>query len=267
VTPGRGSDFCSMSVIEASPYTDNPHVAFSWRITRQISKKVTDISYRVGHTYRNSQGVWQPLDSISTPRHNQGPYTSSFNPAMAFASDGAAYTAWREHYPLTSSGIMYSYCPAEGGPWTRPAWLSSDTSGTYQDAIPSVAVDEWAGLVHVAWKRGYSGEAKEIWWRSGDLGGDGPQAQPVALPQSRVELFPNPATAGRVTVRYALPHAGPMTVTLLDVSGRAVRRSAFDARSSRVGSFALDASGLHAGVYILRLESGTTSLTQKLVIQ
>jgi hypothetical protein len=93
----------------------------------------------------------------------------------------------------------------------------------------------------------------------------GPQAEPVTISQSGIELLPNPAKAGRVTVQYALPHAAPITVTLLDVSGRAVRTQ--EVASDQRGPFALDASGLNAGVYILKLESGASSQTRKLVIQ
>jgi len=267
VTPGLGSDQCTRPAIEVSPHTGNPHVAFCWQRTIQISRKVSDISYRVGHTYRNAQGSWQVPESISVPRHFQGLYTSYFDPAMAFVSDGAAYVAWRENSPTTSSGIMYGSCSAEGGTWSIPAWLSPDTSGTNVDACPSVAVDEAAGAVRVAWKRSlYSGEARQIWWRSNPLGSGGGQAQPTAISQSGIELFPNPAKAGRVTVQYSLPRAEPARVTLLDVSGRAVSTQIVAATGSK-GSFALDAFGLKPGVYILKLDTGTGNLTRKLVIE
>jgi hypothetical protein len=93
----------------------------------------------------------------------------------------------------------------------------------------------------------------------------GPQAEPTAISQSGIELFPNPAKAGRVTVQYSLPRAEPLRVTLLDVSGRAVRTQEVST-SDRSGSFSIDASGLRAGVYIVKLESGTGSLTRKFVI-
>jgi hypothetical protein len=267
VTPALGSDQCTRPRIEASPCTGNPHVVFQWMRTIQISKKVTDISWRVGHAYRSSQGTWQTPESVSVPRHGLSATNSYLQPSVAFDNDGIAYVVWHEHYPFTDCGIMFSSCPADGEPWSAPAWVVHGASAYPEDACPDVAVDEAACAVHVAWKRSYSGEAKEIWWRSGDLGGDGPQAQPVALPQSRVELFPNPATAGRVSVQYALPHTGPKTVTLLDVSGRAVWSSEFGVLSSKDGSFSIDARGLNAGVYVVKLDAGATSLTRKLVIE
>jgi hypothetical protein len=91
-------------------------------------------------------------------------------------------------------------------------------------------------------------------------------AAPIAISLPGVELFPNPAKAGRVMVQYTLPLAGPMTVTLLDVSGRAVKTQEIPA-SDRSGSFSINVSGLRAGVYILRLETGTSNLIRKLVIE
>jgi hypothetical protein len=58
-----------------------------------------------------------------------------------------------------------------------------------------------------------------------------------------------------------------MTVTLLDVSGRAVRRSAFGVRSSGEGSFNIDVSGLNAGVYVARLVAGDLSVSKSLVVE
>jgi len=95
----------------------------------------------------------------------------------------------------------------------------------------------------------------------------GPQGEPAELSRTGIELFPNPAKAGRVTVKYSLPLTGPIAVTLLDVSGRAVRRLALDACSFGEGSFALAARGLNAGVYVVEFKSGAMSATRKLVIQ
>jgi hypothetical protein len=186
---------------------------------------------------------------------------------MAFLDDGAAYAVWHWPQPPTSRGVMYNYCSEEGAAWDGQAWLSSDTlqSGANGDACAVVAADEYANAVRVAWGRDSLGVSREIWWRSNYLGGGGGMGRPVALAQTGIELFPNPAKAGFVTVQYSLPRAEPVAVTLLDVSGRAVRTQGISAAGAN-GSFTVDASGLNPGVYILKLESGTSSLTRKLVI-
>jgi len=75
--------------------------------------------------------------------------------------------------------------------------------------------------------------------------GPGPQSEPALVSQPAIELFPNPATAGRVTVQYALPRVEPMTVTLLDVSGRKM----MDLRQGEN-----DVRSLAPGVYFVREE-------------
>jgi hypothetical protein len=267
VTPGLGSDQCIYPAIEVNPYTGNPHVVFNWFAVTQISKKVKDTTSAAYHTYRNSQGVWQTPRPISVPRHSGDISVLVHSPTMAFASDGRAYAAWCEYGWATSHGNKYSYYPGEGGAWSAPAWLTSDTTASYKEDWPHVAVDEHAQTVHAFWTRLYPGMGweTEIWWRNSSLGSGGGQAQPTALSQSRVELFPNPARAGRVTVQYSLSRAEPVRLTLLDVSGRAVRTQQVAAAGPN-GAFSIDASGFNPGVYILKLQTGSDNLTRKLVI-
>jgi hypothetical protein len=157
---------------------------------------------------------------------------------------------------------MYSYCSSEGGTWSTPEWLTS-----YPSESPQLAVEEARSAVHVFWVRHAGDYDDRIWWRSNYLGGGGSQAEPMALSQSSMELYPNPAKSGRVTVQYSLPRAGQMTVTLLDVSGRVVRSSAFGVRSSGEGSFSIDVSGLSTGVYVARLVAGDLSVSKSLVVE
>jgi len=266
VTSGLGSDQCCFPAIEVNPYTGNPHAVFAWMRITKISKRVSDTTHAVYHTYRNSQGAWQTPGPVSEPIHGQGAYGVWFvyAPRVAFAGTGAAHAVWCTRFPFRYGIVGYSYLAGEGGSWTAPVWLTTDTSSSSE--FPKVTVDENAQTVHVVWSRMYGlVSGTEIWWRSNYLGGGGGMGRPVALSQSGIELFPNPAKSGRVTVQYALPHAGPLTVTLLDVSGRAVKTQEV-AATSRSGSFSIDARGLKAGVYVMKLESGTTSLTRKLVV-
>jgi hypothetical protein len=267
VTASLQSDQCTDPAIEVNTFTNNPHVVLNWYRVTQISRKVKDTTSAVYHTYRTSQGAWQTPRPVSVPRHGGSGGVLMHAPTIAFVSAGTAYAAWHEDFPVTSRGNMYSYYSGEGGTWGAPAWLTSDTTASYSDEHPHVAVDEASQTVHVVWDRWYPfhGGETEIWWRSSALGGGGGMGRPVALSQSRIELFPNPARSGRVTIRYALPHTGPMAVTLLDVSGRVVKTQTIATTGSR-GMFDLDAGGLQAGVYVLKLESGSRSQTRKLVI-
>jgi len=246
--------------IGVNPATNNPHLVFE-----AVTEVTPDTFAAVYHTYRNASGVWTTPEVISEPHRRAGLSPSRCYPTMAFAGNGTAHVVWVDSVPPESFGVVYGYCASEGGAWSTPELLTSykPSGGKY------ITVEESAHIVRVVWDRHLSDSpyCDQIWWKSNYLGdGDGPGAQPMALSQSGIELFPNPAKAGRVTVHYVLPHAGPMTVTLLDVSGRAVRRLALDVRSSAEGSFALDVRGLNAGVYVARMKAGDLTVSKSLVV-
>ena len=259
--------WCIKSTIEASPVTDNPHVVFAgW--TEVPNGAGLDTVAAVYHTFRNASGAWLATpELVSEQRRLPGPaiWPAGYlwNATMAFAGNGAAHVVWWDSLGPTSRGVMYRRCLSEGGTWSTPELLTSAGPGEYDQCV---AVQEPAHAVHVVWERRFESYA-QIWWKSDYSGGGGGQAQPVALSQSGIELFPNPAKAGRVTVQYALPHAEPLRVTLLDVSGRAVWSSEFDVRSSGEGSVSIDVRGLSAGVYVVRLAAGGLNVSRTLVVE
>jgi len=269
-TPGLTGYASGGFPVEANPYTGHPHVVFNAYKVTKISKKVSDTTSAVLHTYRNSSGVWQVPETVSVPGHRGSFVEREFrHPTMAFVDDGSAYVTWAETYRVGRHGVMFSYCPGEGLNWSTPEWLTPDPDASYGDENPFVTVDESADSVRAAWTRtipSINTEPIEIWWRSGSLGsGGGGMGRPVAPARAGVELFPNPTKAGRVTVQYALPHAGPVTVTLLDISGRTVRTQ--EVAADRSGSARIDVSGLTAGVYVARLVAGDLSISKSLVVE
>jgi hypothetical protein len=87
-------------------------------------------------------------------------------------------------------------------------------------------------------------------------------ASPVGLSMS---IAPNPLASGAATLRYLLPASGPACVTIYDVTGRlAYRRVAL---VGPAGAVSLELHDLAGGVYVVRLDAGTRSIAQKLVVQ
>jgi hypothetical protein len=246
-------------VIEVNPTTNNPHMVFEgwWVVPNGAGE---DTLQAVLHTYRNASGDWLTTpEVISEPRRRPD---AGYGPTMAFDGNGAAHVVWNDAVTTASRGIMYSYCSSEGGTWSTPECLTLYPPYYTQ----FIAAEEPAHAIHVVWGRDYNFNCDEIWWKSSYLGGDGPEAQPTELSQSGIELFPNPAKSGRVTLQYSLPRAEPLAVTLLDVTGRAVWSSEFGVRSSGEGSVAIDVRGLTAGVYVARLVAGDLSVSRSLVV-
>ena len=91
----------------------------------------------------------------------------------------------------------------------------------------------------------------------------------VPRPNARLGLapVPNPAT-GRTTATFSLPRAAPVTLTLLDETGRTVRVAAKD-QAVGSGSQALPVplEGLAPGLYFLRLEAEGVSQSEKVVVR
>ena len=77
--------------------------------------------------------------------------------------------------------------------------------------------------------------------------------------------LPNPAS-DVLTVRYTTPSLTPLTLTLLDVSGRAVKTQAVTPRAAGQNEIALPVSDVAAGVYFVRLSSARETATQRVLI-
>jgi hypothetical protein len=88
--------------------------------------------------------------------------------------------------------------------------------------------------------------------------------KPVVPGRSGMRLAPNPAQ-NWTSVQQSLSGTAPATVSLLGVDGRMVRTQRLDGLAG--GPSRLDLTSLAPGVYVVRLQSGGRSATQKLVVQ
>ena len=79
------------------------------------------------------------------------------------------------------------------------------------------------------------------------------------------DVMPNPLTGRAATVRYSLPKAGPVSISVFDVAGRNV--SSRTLLASRTGAVSLDLRSLSAGIYLVRLDGDGFEATRKLVVQ
>lgn len=85
------------------------------------------------------------------------------------------------------------------------------------------------------------------------------------------DLLPNP-TGGRVAIRYGLPRPTAVRLSVYSTAGtlvRALRSGVQDAGCYRVSWDGRDEQGreARAGVYLMRLEAGSSVATRKLVVQ
>jgi hypothetical protein len=80
-----------------------------------------------------------------------------------------------------------------------------------------------------------------------------------------LETFPNPA-AGTATVRFDLAAPSTVEVSVYDLLGRRVATLAEGEHPSGAHALPLDAGGLAAGLYLVRLEAGASVLTRRLTV-
>ncbi|MFO7637909.1 MAG: T9SS type A sorting domain-containing protein, partial [bacterium] len=95
---------------------------------------------------------------------------------------------------------------------------------------------------------------------TGVAGDETPSCRP------RITLGPNPVTRGIATLRYSLPRAGSVRVTVFDAAGRAVYSTRAPGEQT-TGTISLDLRALSAGVYVVKLDAGELSATARLVLQ
>ena len=87
---------------------------------------------------------------------------------------------------------------------------------------------------------------------------------PAEAPALALRAFPNP-TAGRATLRYALPEAGRFRLALFDVLGREVAALAEGDGVQGVATAPL-APGLAPGLYLARLETAAGAVTTRITV-
>jgi hypothetical protein len=91
-------------------------------------------------------------------------------------------------------------------------------------------------------------------------------APQVPLAVALTQVRPNPVS-GAAQVRFALPGPGRARLRLLDAGGRVAGTLVDRELAAGWYSVPLDATRLPAGVYLLRLETETTTLVRKLVLE
>jgi len=77
--------------------------------------------------------------------------------------------------------------------------------------------------------------------------------------------YPNPFNP-MTTIRYDLPEAASVRLTVFDALGRTVRKIDPGLQLSGIHAFTIDAGDLPSGIYFYRLEAGSYTATKSLVL-
>jgi hypothetical protein len=168
----------------------------------------------------------------------------------------------------------------ETGDWFGDALAAADFNGGGGGDLAigapgeDVGGNDRAGSVNVLYGNnlGLSSALNQILYQGLNLRIGNPSSDPVTAGASLepgalafLPASPNPF-AGRTTLRFALPEAGPVRLTVFDALGREVARVVDEARAAGPHAVTLDAGALPSGTYLVRLEAGGRVLTQRLTL-
>lgn len=88
----------------------------------------------------------------------------------------------------------------------------------------------------------------------------------VPVSQLSVQVSPNPVVM-TATVRFELPVSGEMRLDMFDASGRRIAQIASGYQEAGLHSFEWDAGRYPSGIYLVRLQVGSSVATRKVLLQ
>jgi len=260
-TAGLPNGYFLIPDIEVNPVTKNPHIVCHSYDTVTVPGKAY---YRIYHCYRTEADVWRGPELVSPADED-----AEYQPSMFFDANGTDHVVWNgTDAGHTKRGIKYASCPGDGGTWTGPDWLTSNVSGV-SDHVPNITVQA-DGSLHVVWTRNNSTSRYpyQIWGISsaGSFSSGLDAGTTVTPSRFALDVSPNPVSR-RMVVNYSLPAAGNVSLKLYDVSGALAKTVACGYVLPGNHAVSLSRQGLARGAYILKLESGASSSTRKLIIE
>lgn len=80
-----------------------------------------------------------------------------------------------------------------------------------------------------------------------------------------LQNYPNPFNPS-TTIRYALPHAGVVTLKVFNVQGQELATLVHEKQGAGEHAISWNAAGLPSGVYLYRLHAGDWRETKKMLL-
>ena len=82
-----------------------------------------------------------------------------------------------------------------------------------------------------------------------------------------MKLYPNPVSSSRFNMDYYLTRSTPISVQIIDLSGRIVQEQYLGLVHAGKHKLENDISGLPDGVYLVKMITSEKSITNRLIIQ
>jgi hypothetical protein len=174
---------------------------------------------------------------------------------------------WRTGYPtvcyavVPSESLMFTWCSGDTN-WTTPEKVNDNRhTGTFAPQ---------AGWKNIGTGMSYSAVlyvgvgASGFYFDAFSLTGM-EEGRPVADKPAALDVRPSPAL-DRAVISYSLPTAGAARVSISDIAGREVAVLTQGTLAAGAHSAAWNCGEVPAGVYIVRVDTGTGAQTGRLVV-
>ncbi|MEL7170058.1 MAG: T9SS type A sorting domain-containing protein, partial [Bacteroidota bacterium] len=181
------------------------------------------------------------------------------------SADGSAVVVWQSRgQDGDDNGIYAQRYAADGTPAGPEVEVNTTTAN--DQAFPSVGADADGDFVVIWDSYGQDGSFYGIYARRYAVN---PVAieNDAALPTALVleATYPNPARDA-ATLRYALPTAADVHVTVTDLLGRTVLSRTEGAKPAGRHAVQLTLDGLSSGVYVVRVNAQGATATERLTV-
>ena len=168
---------------------------------------------------------------------------------------------------LDSSGNPHiSYCDWSNDDlkyagWNGSSWEIETVDSPGNVGYQTSLVLDSSGNPHISYSAGLNDDLKYAWQTETGIEGGSITGHALDL----LPITPNP-TSGILTVDFVIPVIGMVVVSVVDLSGRVIERVLDDCLEEGMHSIGLTLDHIPTGVYLVRLNTGTATVTEKFVL-
>ncbi|HLA62998.1 MAG TPA: T9SS type A sorting domain-containing protein, partial [Rhodothermales bacterium] len=162
----------------------------------------------------------------------------------------------------TNARLMAQAYSAEGHPEGDAFQVNGATGSPVRE--PAVAENARGDIIVVWESAGQDGSGYGVYARQYQRITAATETEPAS--RLALSVTPSPVDGAGGRVRYAVPDAGPVHVSLYDALGREVAVLIDGVVAAGEHEASLDGAGLAPGVYVLRLAAGAETLTHRLTV-
>ena len=224
--------------------------------------KVNDLSDMTDLTYGGYFALFGNFDARLWIRPDTDPVGTTYDIAYTNSSSGSGFTSTKYNVNDVLLVVM-SYNLDDG---TLNAWINPESS-SFGSTPPQVTLTDVdgspsSGISRFALRQDSSGETPDITFDELRLGTTYASVTPTTLSTDNfntdsITLYPNPVTRGNVTIETS--SNTPVTIQFYNMLGQQVLTSKATKN--------INVSNLSAGVYLVKINQNSSSVTKKIIIK